>query len=39
MRLLEGFRVIEVAPDGPVSAASAALARWGAEVIKVEHGG
>jgi crotonobetainyl-CoA:carnitine CoA-transferase CaiB-like acyl-CoA transferase len=37
MSLLEGVRVIEVAIYGFVPSAGAALADWGADVIKIEH--
>ena len=36
-RVLEGVRVLEVAEHTFVPAASALLADWGAEVIKIEH--
>jgi crotonobetainyl-CoA:carnitine CoA-transferase CaiB-like acyl-CoA transferase len=35
--VLQGFRILEVAEHTFVPAASALLADWGAEVIKVEH--
>src|SRR5215813_583683 len=35
--ILAGFRILEVAEHTFVPAASALLADWGAEVIKVEH--
>ena len=35
--MLDGVRVLEVAEYGMVPAASAVLAEWGADVIKVEH--
>jgi crotonobetainyl-CoA:carnitine CoA-transferase CaiB-like acyl-CoA transferase len=34
---MEGFRIVEVAEHTFVPAASALLAEWGAEVIKIEH--
>ena len=36
-KLMEGIRVVEVAIYAFVPAAGAALADWGADVIKVEH--
>jgi crotonobetainyl-CoA:carnitine CoA-transferase CaiB-like acyl-CoA transferase len=36
-RVMEGIRIVEVAEHTFVPAASAILADWGAEVIKVEH--
>lgn len=36
-RILEGIRILEVAEHTFVPAASALLADWGAEVIKIEH--
>ena len=36
-RILEGVRILEVAEHTFVPAASALLADWGAEVIKIEH--
>ena len=35
--VMKGFRVLEVAEHTFIPAASAVLADWGAEVIKVEH--
>ena len=35
--ILQGVRVLEVAEHTFVPAASALLADWGAEVIKIEH--
>jgi crotonobetainyl-CoA:carnitine CoA-transferase CaiB-like acyl-CoA transferase len=35
--VMEGFRILEVAEHTFVPAASALLAEWGAEVIKIEH--
>ena len=35
--IMEGVRILEVAEHTFVPAASAILADWGAEVIKVEH--
>lgn len=35
--VMQGFRILEVADHTFVPAASALLAEWGAEVIKVEH--
>src|SRR3984893_17998488 len=36
-KVMEGVRVLEVAEHTFVPAASALLADWGAEVIKIEH--
>src|SRR3954468_20076044 len=36
-RILEGVRILEVAEHTFVPAASALLADWGADVIKIEH--
>lgn len=36
-KVMEGFRILEVAEHTFVPAAAAILADWGAEVIKVEH--
>ena len=36
-RPMEGIRILEVAEQTFVPAASAILADWGAEVIKIEH--
>ena len=35
--VMEGIRILEVAEHTFVPAASAILAEWGADVIKVEH--
>ena len=35
--VMEGVRILEVAEHTFVPAASAILADWGAEVIKIEH--
>ena len=35
--ILDGVRILEVAEHTFVPAASALLADWGAEVIKIEH--
>ncbi|MDB5715154.1 MAG: hypothetical protein JWO15_2551, partial [Sphingomonadales bacterium] len=35
--LMEGIRVLEVAIYGFMPSAGAALADWGADVVKVEH--
>jgi crotonobetainyl-CoA:carnitine CoA-transferase CaiB-like acyl-CoA transferase len=37
VKVMEGFRVLEVAQFTFVPAAGAILADWGADVIKVEH--
>ncbi len=37
--IMKGVRILEVAEHTFVPAASAILADWGAEVIKVEHVG
>src|SRR5262249_36419440 len=36
-KVMEGVRILEVAEHTVVPAASALLADWGAEVIKIEH--
>jgi crotonobetainyl-CoA:carnitine CoA-transferase CaiB-like acyl-CoA transferase len=36
-KVLEGVKVVEVAVYGYVPAAAAAMADWGADVIKIEH--
>lgn len=37
VKVMQGFRVLEVAQFTFVPAAGAILADWGADVIKVEH--
>src|SRR4051794_31094824 len=35
--VMQGFRILEVAEHTFVPAASAVLAEWGADVVKIEH--